>query len=56
MQLETVTATELRGRVRGERFDPQRHTSGIEVKGVTRHQFRVEQVGGGFRARMIFDV
>lgn len=46
----------VRGRVRGERFDPARHTSGTEVKGITRHQFRVEQVNGRWEAQVIFDV
>ena len=54
--LETVTQTELRGRVLGERFDPARHAQGTEIKGVTYHQFRVEQTPDGWEASMIFDV
>jgi len=55
-ELEAVSATSLRGRVRGERFDPARHTHGTEVKGVTRHQFRVEKADGHWEAQLIFDV
>jgi SHS2 domain-containing protein len=55
-ELEAVTETALGGRVRGGRFDPARHTSGVEVKGVTHHQFRVERAHGGWRAQLIFDV
>lgn len=54
--LETVSETELIGRVRGDRFDADRHTSGVEVKGVTRHQFQVEQIGRCWTAQLIFDV
>ncbi|MBI2105012.1 MAG: archease [Candidatus Omnitrophica bacterium] len=54
--LGAVSATALEGEVRGERFDPARHTYGTEVKGVTRHQFRVEQRDGGWTANVIFDV
>ena len=53
---ETVTETSLRGRIQGERFDPARHAHGVEVKGVTRHQFRVEKVNGRWEAELIFDV
>ena len=54
--LESVNATALRGRIQGERFDPAQHTHGTEVKGITRHQFRVEQINGRWEARLIFDV
>lgn len=52
----TVTETSLAGQVRGERFDPQRHAHGVEVKGITRHEFVVERPGGTWRARIIVDV
>lgn len=54
--LDTVTETEVRGRIAGERFDPRRHAQGTEVKGVTYHQFRVEQMPEGWEASVIFDV
>ena len=54
--LGSVSATALEGEVRGERFDPARHTYGTEVKGITRHQFRVEQHDGQWTATIIFDV
>jgi SHS2 domain-containing protein len=54
--LETITPTELRGRVLGERFDPARHAQGTEIKGVTYHWFRVEQTPSGWEAELIVDV
>lgn len=54
--LDDVTETALSGRVRGEAFDPARHTSGTEVKGITRHQFFVKRAGSAWEAQVIFDV
>lgn len=48
--------TRLRARVRGEPIDPQRHALRTEVKAVTWHDLVVEEVGGVFRARVLFDV
>ena len=55
-KLESATETALRGRIQGERFDPARHTYGTEVKGITRHQLRVERRDGRWEAQVIFDV
>ena len=38
------------------RYDPQRHAEGIDLKAVTRHAARFEEVGGRWRASVIFDV
>ena len=54
--LDNVSDTSLRGQVYGEPFDPSRHLSGTEVKGITRHQLAVKQVNGRWEAQVIFDV
>ena len=46
----------LRVVVKGETFDPRRHSSRGEIKGVTYHQMSVEDLGNEWRARIIFDV
>lgn len=46
----------LRGAVVGERFDPERHRLGLEVKAVTYHDLEVEETPGGWRARVLLDV
>ena len=53
---DTVAETELRGRILGERFDPARHAHGLEVKGVTYHEYRVQRVHNRWEASVIFDV
>lgn len=53
---DLLTPTQLRANVHGARFDPTRHTCGTEVKGITRHQFRVEHASGRWQAEIIFDV
>jgi len=46
----------LEGTVGGERYDPDRHRLHQEIKAVTYHQVRVEETGGGWKGRVIFDV
>ena len=55
-ELDEVTPTTLRGRVRGETFDPARHAQGREVKAITRHQLQVRQHDGLWRGQVIVDV
>ena len=54
--LTKISDTSLDANIAGELFDPKRHRCGVEVKGVTRHQFRVSQNPGGWEAILIFDV
>ena len=54
--LEEVTPTLLRGTVRGERFDPERHVQGREVKAITRHLLDVDRADGGWSAQVIVDI
>lgn len=46
----------LRAEVRGESVDPQRHELAGELKAVTFHGLKVEQRGGRWEARVLFDV
>jgi len=55
-RLDVVTDTQLRGRIRGERFDSSKHVPGVEVKGVTYHQFRLTHTPTGWDAELIFDI
>jgi SHS2 domain-containing protein len=40
----------------GERFDRRRHLMLTELKAITYHQLNVERAGGGWKARIVFDV
>lgn len=40
----------------GERLDPARHHQLVDVKAVTLHDFRLEQVADGWRAHVILDI
>lgn len=40
----------------GEKYDPDRHRGDMEIKAATYHQLVFEQAGGGWTARIIFDV
>ena len=41
--------------VAGERYDPQRHAVKAEIKAVTYHDLAIEEVGGRWHVRVIFD-
>ncbi len=51
-----LEAFKLKAVCRGERFDPERHRSGIVVKAVTYHEMRIERGEQGWRARVVFDI
>ncbi len=38
------------------RYDPELHAEGVDLKAVTWHDVRFEEVGGDWRARVIFDI
>lgn len=40
----------------GQRFDPERHEGGIEVKAITYHNLRAERCNDHYRAEVIVDV
>lgn len=46
----------IKGIVKGERIDSERHVMHGEVKGATYHRLEVKEVGGKWEARVILDV
>ena len=46
----------LKGRVAGERIDPDKHELEADVKGVTLHQLQVKQTAEGWEATVVLDV
>ena len=53
---EKEKSGEARGILFGEKFDRDRHSAGTYIKAVTLHQFQVERVPEGFRARVFLDL
>lgn len=51
-----VTDTGLTATARGEQYDPARHALAHEVKAITYHELKVEQVGGAWLAEVIVDI
>jgi SHS2 domain-containing protein len=37
-------------------YDPERHAEGLDLKAVTRHAARFEQVGAEWHAQVLFDI
>lgn len=51
-----IDSRHLVGEVRGEPFNPDKHSIKAEIKAVTYHQVKVEKNKDGWKARVIFDV
>lgn len=50
------TETELSAVVRGERFDPARHPTKLDVKAITYHQISVSERAGVVTLRVYLDI
>lgn len=55
-EMHEATPTHLRATCHGERFDPERHHGGSEIKAVTYCGFKVEHGPDGWTADVLFDV
>ena len=53
---ETLERSTLRGWIDGARFDAKKHVPGTEIKGVTYHNYQLQQIDDGWKAEVIFDV
>ena len=51
-----VSPAGLTAAIRGEPFDPARHLLSREVKAITYHGLKIEDVEGGFLAEVIVDI
>ncbi len=59
LAVETVTldgSPRLRGTLRGEHFDPSRHSLQTEIKAATFHDLEVRREGGEISADVVFDL
>jgi SHS2 domain-containing protein len=55
-RVEEVKDNYLRGRVSGEKFDPDRHEIQREIRAVVPHQSRMEKTGDQWTAQFVFEV
>ncbi len=46
----------LRARLRGDRINPAKHKLGADVKGVTIHMYKFEQLSDRYQAQVVLDV
>ena len=51
-----IVEKSLKARLRGDRFDKERHRVRIEIKNPTYHDFLLEEKNGRYKTRIIFDV
>jgi SHS2 domain-containing protein len=52
----SVSSAGLEATIRGEPFDPARHQLSREVKAITYHGLKIEDVADGFLAEVIVDI
>ena len=55
-EIDDLTETRLHAFAHGERYDARRHDLSSAIKAATWHEADVEQVEGGYRATVIFDI
>lgn len=54
--IDSMTPTYLRGRVKGEKINPQKHTTRTDVKAITYHQILVESKEQESKVRVFLDI
>jgi SHS2 domain-containing protein len=52
----TIATDGLRGRARGERYDPARHVLAHEIKAITQHDLSLDRTAHGWTAVLIVDI
>jgi SHS2 domain-containing protein len=52
----TMEDTSLRACLTGEKFDPERHSGGTEVKGISYSGIAIEKGSDGYQVDILFDV
>jgi len=55
-EIDDLTETRLHALAHGEVYDARRHDLSSAIKAATWHAAAVEQVAGGYRATVIFDI
>ena len=55
-QVQEVKGNYVRGEVRGEKFDPDRHEIRHEILSVAYHQGRMDKIGDQWTAQVIFEL
>ncbi|MGH2493735.1 MAG: archease [Ktedonobacteraceae bacterium] len=55
-EIDDLTETRLRASAHGEAYDARRHDLSSAIKAATWHAAVIEQVEGGYRATVIFDI
>jgi len=53
---QTSTSFQLRGKARGEHYDPAKHGAKTAVKAVTYHMMTIEREAGEVRVRFLLDL
>jgi SHS2 domain-containing protein len=56
VELKEIRENYVRGEVKGEKFDPDRHEIRREIRAVAYHQSRMEKTGDQWTAQLLFEI
>lgn len=54
--IQSADSLHVRARVRGEEYDPSRHSITRHIKAITYHRLKVAQTEKGWEAEILFDI
>lgn len=46
----------ISAKIEGEKIDPNKHKLGVDVKAVTKHNFKIEKEQGKYKATVVLDI
>ena len=56
VEVSCVEHGTVKGNLRGEKFDPERHSTRTEIKAVTWHDLEIRETNSGLEVTVVFDV
>ncbi|MFI5323438.1 MAG: archease [Thermodesulfobacteriota bacterium] len=54
--LDLIGGKKLKGRLMGEKFDPEKHELELDIKAATYHNLKIQKVNDRFMAEIVFDI
>lgn len=56
VELEMTGKYKVKGKLLGEKFDPERHELELDIKAATYHNLKIQRVNDRFIAEVVFDI
>lgn len=56
VELQIIGEHKVKGKLKGEQFDPERHDLELDIKAATYHNLKIQRVNDRFIAEIVFDI